>query len=313
MKTKIISLIIGLAFSFVGNGQDHNQYFDGADTLCNPLLSDAALCIDIDPDSTNIWQIGSPQKLIFDSAATFPNVIMTDTINYYPNNNTSSFKYTIIPWTTWGVLAIQWKQKLDMDYGFDGGIIEFSVDSENTWQNAFDNPYVYNFYGYDTNNVDSLQNGEMAFTGTDSEWKDIWLCYDMSWLNWNDSIIVRHTFKSDSINNSKEGFLKEGWMIDNILTHITISHTVNEVEQEKYMTITPNLTNGRIEISTKKIDQFHLIEKIELVNLEGRVVQEWGMSPTKFFVDIGNHPNGIYFLNVKTNIQSETFKIVLER
>jgi hypothetical protein len=246
--------------------------------------------------------------MIFDSAATVPNAILTDTANYYPINNASSFQYTIVPWTNWGILAIQWKQKLDMDDGFDGGVIEFSVDSGNTWQNAFNNPNVYNFYGYDTSNVDTIQNGSMAFTGTDSTWKDIWLCYDMTWLNWNDSIMVRHTFLSDSTDNNKEG-----WLIDNMLAHITIIHTVNEIKQEEYMAITPNPTSGRVNITTKKIDEPHIIEKIELVNIEGRVVQQWGVSPTKFYVDIGNHPNGIYFLNVKTNIQSETFKIVLER
>ena len=308
MKIKIIAGLIGLTFPFVGFGQNYSQYFDGADTLCDQNFSPSAICITIESDSTNIWQIGPPQKIIFDSAATLPNAIVTDTVNNYPINNTSSFQYTIVPWTNWGILAIQWKQKLDMDEGFDGGIIEFSVDSGNTWQNAFNNPYVYNFYGYDTSNVDTIQNGSMAFTGTDSTWKDIWLCYDITWLSWNDSIMVRHTFLSDSTNNNKEG-----WIIDNMLAHITIIHTVNEIEQEAYMTVAPNPTNGRINIEAKKLDEPHIIEKIELVNMEGRVVQQWGVSPTKFYVDIGNHPNGIYFLKVKTNIQTETFKIVLER
>ena len=175
MKAQITTYLLTLIFPLVSFCQyEFYQYFDGADT--NEFSS---ILIDIDTASSNIWQIGAPQKSIFDSAATTPNVIITDTINYYPSNNTSSFQYTIIPWTTWGILAIQWKQKLDMDFGKDGGIIEFSVDGGNTWQSAFDNPYVYNFYGFDTNNVDTLQTGEDAFTGVDSTWKDIWLCYDM--------------------------------------------------------------------------------------------------------------------------------------
>lgn len=307
MKTKIITRLIGLTFPFLGFGQYYSQYFDGADTLCESNLSSRALCVTIDSGSTNIWQIGLPQKMIFDSAATYPNAIVTDTVNYYPVNNTSSFQYTIDPSTNWGILAIQWKQKLDTDYGFDGGVVEFSVDSGNTWENAFNNPYVYNFYGYDTSNVDTIQNGTMVFTGTDSTWKNIWLCYDMAWLNWNHGILVRHTFLSDSIDNNKEG-----WLIDNMLAHITLIHTVNEIEQQEYMIISPNPTTGRVNITTKKIDEPHIIEKMELINIEGKIVQQWSVSPTKFYVDIGNHPNGIYFLNIKTNIQSETFKIVLE-
>lgn len=309
MKTRVITILIILITPFMGHSQYYSQYFDGADTLCDPNFWQSSICIDIDADSTNIWQIGPPQKLLFDSAATQPNAIMTDTANYYPSNNSSSFQYKITPWTTWGILAIQWKQKLDMDFGLDGAYVEFSVDSGNTWQSAFDNPYVYNYYGFDsTRNVDTLPNGKMAFTGTDSTWKDIWLCYDMTWLNWNDNILVRHTFESDSIDNNKEG-----WLIDNMLVHLTIFHTINEVEKEKYMSIGPNPTKGRINISTKKIDAPHIIKKMELVNIDGQVLQEWGVSPTKFFIDIGHHPEDVYFLNVTTNFRTETFKIVLEK
>ncbi len=299
---------MGLLFPILLCGQNFTQYFDGADTICDPSEWSSSICITINDDSTNIWQIGSPQKVQFDSAATFPNAILTDTVNHYPINNSSSFQYTVKELFSWGIVAIQWKQKLDMDFGKDGGIIEYSVDAGNTWENAFNSPYVYSFYGYDTSNVDTLQNGNFAFTGTDCVWRDIWLCYDASWLNWNDSILVRHTFLSDSIDNSKEG-----WMMDNLLMHITIIHTVNEVEQEEYMTISPNPTTGIVNIATKKINDVHIIEKIELVNVEGRVLEQWGISPTKFYVDIGHHPDGIYFLHVKTNIKSEVFKIVLDR
>jgi hypothetical protein len=194
-----------------------------------------------------------------------------------------------------------------MDIDYDGGIIEFSGDTGNTWQNVFNNPYVYSFYGFDAANQDTLINGDYAFSGTDSTWKDIWLCFDVSWLSFSDSLMFRYTFKSDAINNNKEG-----WIIDNLISHITIIHTVNEIKQEEYMTAVPNPTTGRVDISTKKMDEFHIIKKIELINIEGRTVQEWGVSPTKFYVDIGNHPNGIYILKVKTNRKSETFKIILE-
>jgi hypothetical protein len=304
MKEKIIIGLISLVIPFLVQGQTYIQYFDGADTSAfNSLL------INIDTSSSNIWQIGQPQKIIFDTAATFPNSIVTDTSNYYPTNNTSSFSFGVDPqWFGWGILALQWKQKLDMDIDYDGGIIEFSSDTGNTWQNVFNNPYVYNFYGFDTANQDTLISGDYAFSGTDSTWKDIWLCFDLSWLSFSDSLMFRYTLKSDAINNNKEG-----WIIDNLISHITIIHTVNEIKQEKYMTAVPNPTTGRIDISTKKLDEFHIIQKIELINIEGKLVQKWGISPTKFYVDISNHPNGIYFLNVKTNKNSETFKIVLEQ
>ncbi len=304
MKAQFTTYLFTFIFPLFTFGQyEFYQYFESADT--NDI---AVINIDIDTSSLNIWHIGSPQKIIFDSAATAPNVIITDTINYYPSNNTSSFQYTITPWTTWGVLAIQWKQKLDMDFGKDGGMIEFSVDGGTTWQSAFDNPYVYNFYGYNESNLDTLLTGEQAFTGLDSTWKDIWLCYDMTWLNNNDSIMVKHTFVSDSIDNNNEG-----WMMDNLLVHITIIHTVNEVEQDEYLVVAPNPTSGRVEISTKKINEYHIIEKMELLDSNGSVLENWEMIPTKFFIDISNYPNGLYYLNIKTNKESKVAKIILQK
>ena len=304
LRTQLLVFLVAILLPFIGNSQYYMQYFDGADTNGN------AIQIIIDTANDNIWQIGKPQKQIFDSAATWPNSLITDTLNSYPTNNVSKFSYYVNTnsFFNGGIIAIQWKQKLDMDLGQDGGMIEFSLDSGQTWQNAFDNPNVYNFYGFDSINVDTLPNGELGFTGTDSTWKDIWLCFGVSWMSNYPNMLVRHTLVSDSVENSMEG-----WVIDNLMVHITIVHTVEEVEKKDYLTVGPNPTNGRVEIQTQKVEGYHVIENIELVNIEGKVIQQWGVSPTKFFVDIQNHPNGVYFLRVKTNIKSETFKIVLEK
>ncbi len=302
MKNQLISYLFCLLpiFSY---SQDYFQYFDGADTL-----PDYSILIEIDTTAFNIWQVGSPQKEIFNSPSTSPNVMVTDTINYYPVNNVSSFQYTIVPWTTWGILALQWTQKLDMDFGKDGGFLEFSNDGGVNWQNIFDNPYVYSIYGFDESNLDTIASGEEVFTGVDSTWRDIWLCYDMSWMAYYDSIMVRHTFVSDSIEGNNEG-----WMIDNLLAHITIIHTVDEVAQEKYLKVSPNPTTGRVNISTKKLNEFHIIERMELVNSAGDVLEAWKNIPTKFFIDINHHPDGLYYLKIQTNKKSEVVKIVLQR
>ena len=38
----------------------------------------------------NIWQIGKPQKSVFNAAHSAPNALLTDTVNHYPVNDTSS-------------------------------------------------------------------------------------------------------------------------------------------------------------------------------------------------------------------------------
>ncbi len=306
-KIYLISLII-LLIARSSSAQFYTQYFDGADTICDPNMSPSSICITLDPDSTNIWQIGIPQKSIFDSAATFPNAMVTDTINYYPSNNSSSFQFSIIPWTNWGIFALQWKQKLDMDSGLDGGKIEFSFDSGATWENAFNNPYVYNFYGFQPANADTLPNGDFVFSGTDSTWRDIWLCYDMSFLSFFDTLIVRFTFSSDSVDNNKEG-----WMIDNLLAHITIIHTVKEFDQKNYLNVYPNPANNIVNIQAKKIMEYHIIETMELIDQFGRIVDKWANIPTKFWFETDKYNDGMYYLKIKTNIQSETIPIVISK
>lgn len=280
------------------------QYFDGADTMYYSLQ------VEIRDPEANTWQIGPPQKNIFSSASTLPNAMVTDTINDYPINDTSRF-YVSYPLSEseYGILAFQWKQKLDLDTAMDGGLIEYSLDSGETWISVFNNPYVYNFYGFDDENVDTLPGGEIAFTGTDGSWRDIWLCFDYSWLNnywYMDSMRFRFTLVSDSIEK-----FKEGWMIDNMVIHPTFIHTINEVPQEKYMQVYPNPASDIVYIEIRKIMEYHIIESMELIDQFGRLVDSWSFVPTKFWFATKPYVNGMYFIRVKTNIQTEVTPIVI--
>lgn len=304
MKRYLFSLLLFPVCLF--SQPDHYQYFDGADTS-----SYNSIIISIDTLNGNVWQVGKPQKNIFDSAATFPNAIVTDTINYYPINDSSYFEfYFDNSWWQFGILALQWKQKLDFEQGSDGGIIEFSLDKKQTWQNAFNNPYVYNFYGYNLSNAQLLtSNGVAAFTGTDSTWKDIWLCFSASFLQASaDTTWFRYKIYSDSSNTQNEG-----WIIDNMILRLTIAHTIDEKKSEKYLNVYPSITNGKLNIETIKLQEFHIIESMQLVNIEGKTVEEFGVCPTKFWIDISHHPDGIYFLKVKTNKKTETVQISLKK
>ncbi len=290
------------------SAQTFNQYFDGADTNVYN-----AIFVELDTSSTNIWQIGPPQKMIFDAAASVPNVIVTDTINGYPINNTSSFIFKSNPdyWVQWGVLAIQWKQKLDYDHDQDGGIVEYSLDYGATWENAFNNPYVYNFYGFDQSNMDTLNTGDYAFSGTDAQWKDIWMCFDFSFLTLTDTVYFKFTHYSDSIDNAQVN--REGWMIDNLKAHITGSHTIAETKQEEYLSVFPTITQGKVNIVAQKLMEFHIIEHIEVINVTGQVVQRYGKCPTKFWIDLSDQETGLYYVRITTNKKTEAFPVFLDR
>ena len=285
--------------------QEYTQYFDGADTLeC------CSIFIEIDTASENSWQIGPPQKSIFDSPYSAPNVIMTDTINPYPDSTLSIFRYDFEVTEDvliYGILAFQWTQKLDIDSLNDIGYIEFSGDGE-LWEPVFNSPFVYNFYGFENENVDTLESGRVGFQGTDSLWQDIWLCFDLSWMESADTFSLRYVFESDTVYNDGH----EGWMIDNMTSHITLFHTINENEQENYLNLFPNPTQGILNIQARKSNDYHVIEEMQLMDLNGKVIRNYGLSPTKFEVDLRDLAPGTYILRIQTNVQTESFKIVHE-
>lgn len=293
-------------FSFSAGAQiQSSQYFDGDSTDPWPIV------IKIDSSRSNIWQIGRPQKSYFNSASSSPNAIITDTSGFYPMNDTSRFTAYFRSYGSSGrIRAIQWKQKIDFDAGSDGGMVEFSIDSGRTWQNAFNNPNVYKFYGFDSANFDTLKGGEYAFSGTDTTWRDVWLCFQSSSrIKLGEPFMLRFTILSDSINNDKEG-----WMIDNLLDHVTYIHTV--VNQEKfasYFKIYPNPTQDILYLEAEKIPDFHMIEQMQLCDAVGQTLEEWTNIPTKFFIDVRKYQSGMYYLNITTNLQSKNYRFIIQR
>jgi hypothetical protein len=308
MKIRILLNIVLLLITTNSFSQQKLQYFDGADTIFNDQYY-GSLKIIIDTSSTNIWQIGKPQKVIFDSAATLPNAIITDTINYYPINNISRF-YLGFKTNYFNpfVRTLKWKQKLDLDSNFDGGIVEYSVDSGSTWVNVMNNPNIYNFYGFNPINKDTLPSGQFCFSGKDTTWKEIWVCFSPSWLTLTDSIAFRFTLKTDSINNNKEG-----WLIDNFRTEYTWMHTAKTVAQKNYLHIFPNPATDILNIEAERILGYHIIENMKLYDVNGRILQEWKMIPTKFFINTKNYNVGQYFLKIRTNKKSQTIPFSIKR
>ncbi len=313
MKSIITIAVFLLSYSsFAQSSFVQQQYFDGADTLFepgNPLASVRALRVEIDTTANNSWQIGTPQKILFSEAATFPNAIITDTLEPYPTNDSSYFSFDLEPTYIFGVKAIQWKQKIDFEYGKDGGRIELSTDSGQTWQSVFDNPLTYNFYGFDSTNVDTLADGDFAFTGTDSVWRDVWLCFDDSWIYYNDGLRLRFVSVSDSVETNQEG-----WIIDNLIVHKTLIHTgITEKKGNQYFKIYPNPAQDRLFIDLKKLNEYHLIEHMVLMDAQGKQLQEWKNVPTHFFIDTKMYGNGNYFLKIRTNKAEETLPVIIQR
>jgi hypothetical protein len=304
MKTKLLFLLALLTSTVrISHAQyTFRQYFDGADTSAiNSLF--------IVPDSSvgNIWQIGNPRKTIFNAAATAPNAMMTDTVSLYPQSDTSRFSFRIRGQQFGGVnavVAIRWKQKLDMEKRHSGGIVEFSKNG-GAWQNIFNNTSVYNFYGYMQANKDTLNNGAYAFSGQDTTWRDIWLCF--RYIAATDTMDFRFTFMSDTSSNRKEG-----WMIDNMMAQHTFQHTVSQIGTTHDSKVYPTQTTGLVFVEASHLLQPHYIRSLSVSDRTGKVLQHYNDEQSRFMIDLGMYPTGTYYVKVETNLGTELFPVVLQ-
>ena len=79
--------------------------------------------LNIDTSNQNIWQIGRPSKIFFDSAYSKEKAIVTDSINFYPVNNCSYFNLYL------GLFNCPFAFPCDFYIGLEALFINFSLFS----------------------------------------------------------------------------------------------------------------------------------------------------------------------------------------
>ena len=272
--------------------QVYTNNFEGPNNL--PVYNDTM--------AGNIWQTGTPAKVFFDSAYSVPNAMVTDTLNPYPVNNTSSFFFSINgPFLTMWII-IQFEHKYDTDSLYDGGYIEMSSDHGMTWHNIANDPFLSSGNPYN----DTISGGIKAFTGNSNGWMNTYIFFDYCALPLVvDSITFRFVFKSDSINTNKEG-----WMIDNIFVSNDICLGVKENPDNNIISISPNPAANQLAIGSRQ----QAIEGVEIYNVLGEKLNigQLTANNNQLTLDVSKLNSGIYFVNVKTKEGIRTAKFVKE-
>jgi hypothetical protein len=195
--------------------------------------------IEFDTTQTNnLWQIGIPMKSLFNSAYSMPFAIITDTVDHYQTNNFSSFQVKIIPppGSCWGTGFMEFYHKYDFELNKDGGFIEVKYDDDTNWTNIIldTDPEVY-INGYNFYTVaDTITGGIPAFTGTANDW--IFAQFEWAWQigvksSFHDSLTIRFSIKSDSVETNQEG-----WLIDNL--NLVLYDCTSGIESLKTKTYT---------------------------------------------------------------------------
>ncbi len=247
----------------------------------------------------NLWQVGPPNKTIFDSALSAPNVIVTDTASPYSINSNSSFT---VGFTLNGNMpVIEFDHRFDTDSLKDGGFIEISNDNGASWLRLRDtlvlsaSPSNYpfdwwaisstvGFYGL----TDFLPNNRIGFSGKSNGWQHAEIHFHCWAFKTYPTFLLRFTFVSDSIHNPKDG-----WMIDNLFingTGICASLDENALTKVKAYP-NPFSHKTRIDLEGHQITN----GSYTIYNLQGQALKSENVfSPSSIEIGRNNLPAGAY-------------------
>lgn len=261
-------------------------------------------------DNDSLWQIGIPQKNIFNEAWSLPNALITDTINAYPDSVNTAFSLKIFPYLM-GDLFIAFTHKVDVGEG-DSCIVEFSTDG-NSWLSmielfgepfSFEHPFPIFFdtdlqtglsYPEIFNGFDTVRN--LFYSDTAFDWTQT-----VIWIDWviivknnilfdkfTDSLYVRFRFVSDENPDNKEGWMLDNFCIGNYWYKGTNIHETNYCN---FVSTFPNPADFQ---TSWLYENFVYPLKIAIYDFDGKLVKNENLTSNTLKVDY--LPEGQYFIH----------------
>ena len=260
------------------------------------------LRIDSIANQNNLWQVGTPQKTVFTSAYSSPYAIVTDTINSYPINDTSSFEIvnlaTGFGWQMPHTVILSGYYQVNSDTLTDYGKIEVSPDNGTTWIDIVNDTAYSNYYQWWTVKpvLSGNSNGWQQFT--------VWLAPLGPLFNvqYNDTILYRFTFISDSVQTNKDGLMFDDFHFEDWAEGIA------EIQNDNLISISPNPTSDELIFHRTKVSTN---SKIQILNYSGQVLY----NNSNFIgetIDIRQLSNGIYLLKYSDTKNFSIKKFVVQ-
>lgn len=283
---KRILLVLGLIMIFMSTS--FAQLFDDwYDLHFDSQFGLQHLTIDTISNPNNIWQIGAPQKTIFNSAYSTPNVLATDTVNEYPINDTSIFYITNVAsgggfeWPHTVVLAGQYF--VNSDTLTDYGKIEFSPDNGTTWIDMLNDTVGYWYWN-------SYE--KPTLTGNSNQWKSFWV--NLAELGHyygvqdGDTILYKFTFISDGIQTNKDGLMYDD---------LHFEDWVEGIEEVGYDLIKskcfPNPVKDELVISFDN-NQYSTFD-LYIYNMLGSEIYNYKTNSNSVNLSVSKYQKGTYF------------------
>ncbi|HLO90874.1 MAG TPA: T9SS type A sorting domain-containing protein, partial [Lentimicrobium sp.] len=260
--------------------------------------------------SNNVWQRGEAQKMLFNNGYQGPKAFITDTVNPYPVNNVSTFEFSMLNCSQftaaencggyWG-MGVNLIYMIDSDEEIDGGTIEVSHNGS-PFINIIEDPLVEIEYESYSVNDTVLSLGKPGFSGTTYDWQNMNLYFRNYYSEESfDTIILRFTFASDSIQTNKEGW------IFGLIDMGGYFESLENLEADKLISVYPNPACDQISVVPLKNCDY---SKIQLLSFTGQVLYD---NP-KFrgdTIDTRQLPDGVYLLKYSDTEYYAVKKVVV--
>jgi hypothetical protein len=87
---------------------------------------------------------------------------------------------------------------------------------------------------------------------------------------------------------------------------------VNKITSSKALKVYPNPTSNRLQIESNQGNPSENIEHLILFNALGQKVDEWFEVPSKFEIETGKYPNGLYYLRTRNSGYTGAASVVIQ-
>lgn len=304
MRPVIILILLLTLCSFSSRAQwaFHHDFEAPNNVFANRFILDTT-------HNSNSWQIGKPQKTVFDSALTAPNAIVTDTLHSYATKDTSIFYIKVQSRYYGGVngwfelVGFTFYYQLDIDTG-EIAKVEIQVDSGRRWVDLLKEDITYNInWGGNKPVLSSSTNGWAAYNVSFYDWAKSYRTNKYPYYLNPDTTLIRFTFLSDSVQTNKDG-----WIIDAFSLH-NRTESIQSLANNNLISIYPNPTSDYIYI--KRNTQRTTDEAVSIYNIYGQEVLHTNNIPTNGYLTL-NLASGIYTLRYANDKEYAVKQLVLQ-
>lgn len=293
LKKYFILILLSFLFTLEATCQTWDITFDP------PGLNLDILYIDSINNPTCLWEIGAPNKSVFNSSSSAPNSIVTDRINKVPANDTSIF-YIKIPWHNTSAihnLELMFAFELDGDSS-DFGRVEITPNNGQNWIDLLTTDSSYQFHNYGAQSLSGSSGGWLGFDVNMYEWASGISSHGQITA---DTVIFRFIYISGNHTN-----VYDGWNIDDItindfpwppIDRINVYENIHEIHY-------PNPADSYIYFNRSNLNAL----SVKIFNSTGKIVY-FNSHFKEENICVKDFPNGIYYLQSASD--KNTFSEIL--